>query len=106
MTPADVEILLAFLYGPAWSGRFAEDARMRADNLRRLVTGRREIPPAVAEFLLRRTADRWLLRGWAEERPPPGLSPPIAAELERRVEDARQAMPGPQPSEPRGTGHE
>lgn len=103
MTPDDVAILAAFLYGPQWRATMAEDTRMRGDNLGRLVTGRRPIPPPVAEFLLRRAADRWLLRGWSEERPPAGLSPPIAAELARRVEAARQSAAPTQPSEPRGT---
>lgn len=96
MMPSDLATLAQFLYGPAWHGRFSDDTGIRSDNLRRLVDGRRGIPPALAEFLLRRAADRWLLRAWAEERPPPGLSPPIAAELGRRI-DAARATPATGP---------
>ena len=89
MQPQDFAILAAFIYGSAWHARLSEDSALRADNLRRLVDGRRTVPPAVAEFILRRTADRWLLRNWAEQRPPPGLSPEVAADLDARILDAR-----------------
>lgn len=93
MMPTDLQILATFLYGSPWYGPMAADSGIRSENLRRLVDGRRGIPPALAEFLVRRTADRWLLRGWAEQRPPPGLSAPIAAELEERIGAARSWSP-------------
>lgn len=89
MTPQDFATLAAFVYGPDWRGPLADDAGMRSDNLRRLVDGRRPVPPGVAEFIMRRTSDRWLLRGWADQAPPPGLSPATAAELDRRIGAAR-----------------
>lgn len=88
MTPQDLATLAAFLYGPDWRGPLSTDTAIRADNLPRMLDGRRGIPPALVEFLMRRAADRWLLRGWLEQRPPPGLSPAVAAALDARRLDA------------------
>lgn len=103
MSPQDLATLATFLYGPTWRAAMADDTGIRGDNLGRLVTGRRGIPPPLAEFLLRRVADRWLLRAWSEQPPPAGLSPETAAELARRIVAARQAAATAQPGEPRGT---
>lgn len=100
MNPHDFATLATFLYGPTWHGRLSDDTGMRADNMRRLVDGRRGIPPALAEFLLRRAADRWLLRAYADRPPPAGLSRAIAAELDARILDARQWRPPDQPGTP------
>lgn len=100
VTPHDFAILATFLYGPTWHGRLSDDSGMRADNMRRLVEGRRGIPPALAEFLLRRAADRWMLRAWADQVPPAGLSPGTAAELDARIGAARAWRPADQPGAP------
>jgi hypothetical protein len=105
-TPQDFATLAAFLYGPAWYARLPDDSALRGDNLRRLVDGRRNVPPAVAEFMLRRAADRWLLRGWADQRPPPGLSPAVAAELDARILDARRWSDASRPGTPPATNEE
>lgn len=99
-TPQDFATLATFLYGPTWHGRLSDDSGMRADNMRRLVDGRRGIPPALAEFLLRRTADRWLLRAYADQVPPAGLSPATAAELDARIGAARSWQPPHRPGMP------
>lgn len=90
-TPSDLHILASFLYGPRYVGPWSDDAGIRAENLRRLVQpdARRNPPPALVEFMLRRVADRWLLRGWQDQAPPAGLSIEISAELERRIDAAR-----------------
>lgn len=103
VTPQDFATLATFLYGPAFFGPLSDDSGMRADNMRRLVDGRRGIPPALAEFLLRRTADRWLLRAWADQVPPAGLSPATAAELDARIWAARSWRPADQPGAPSPT---
>lgn len=89
MMTSDLQILARFLYGSSIDERLAADAGIQAANVRRMISGRRDVPPAVAEFLLRRAADRWLLRGWADQRPPPGLSADTAAELDARISAAR-----------------
>lgn len=94
--PSDFKLLATFLYGAAYRGPLGADAGMRSHNLKRLETGRRPVPPPLAEFLLRRVADRWLLRGWADQAPPAGLSPEIAAELERRIAAMKEAGDGQQ----------
>ena len=106
MTPQDFATLAAFVYGPDWRGPLADDAGMRSDNLRRLVDGRRPVPPGVAEFIMRRAADRWLLRGWADHAPPAGLSPATAADLDARIGAARSWGNSGQPSTPAAASEE
>lgn len=89
LTPRDFATLAAFVYGPAFYGPMSDDSGIRSENLRRIVDGKRSAPPALVEFLLRRTSDRWLLRGWADQAPPAGLSAGTAAELDARIGAAR-----------------
>lgn len=99
-TPQDFATLAAFVYGPRWHGPLSDDTGLRSDNLRRLVDGKRRAAPALAEFLLRRAADRWLLRAWADQAPPAGLSPGTAAELDARIGAARSWSPPDRPDAP------
>lgn len=89
--PSDLTILAAFLYGADWRRAMVDDTRLRSQRLARFADGRWPVPAAVADFVLRRAADRWLLAGWQAEPLPAGLSPATAAELARRVEAARRA---------------
>lgn len=89
MTPDDFETLANFLHGIHWRAALAADSGVRPENLKRLASGRRNVPPALAEFLLRRCADRWLLRGWQDQALPAGLSAATSSELEQRIARAR-----------------
>lgn len=106
MTPRDVAILATFLYGPAFYAPMANDSGIRSENLRRIVDGKRAPAPALVEFLLRRTADRWLLRGFADQAPPAGLSAGTAAELDARIGAARSWGNAGQPPTPATSSEE
>lgn len=106
MTPQDFVILAEFNYGPDWRARLPDDTGVRSDNVRRLIDGRRGIAPALAEFLLRRAADRWLLRGWADKEPPGGLSAETAADLNARISAARSWESLGRPSTPAATSED
>lgn len=106
MTPQDFATLATFLYGNDWRAPLSDDAGLRADNLRRVIDGRRGIAPALAEFLLRRTADRWLLRAYADQAPPGGLSAETAAELDARISAARSWENVDRPATPAATSED